>query len=214
MAIRSVLALWWMGWVLAYSVGFAQAAETVQQDRRIEEQKRDELQPSESSVPTRTPTLPGQAQPPTPVGALPIYFLDVSQRYVTYHYDLAKAVVVMRGVDEEYINLEAQLSYLTTQRILPARATRTFDLKMPLRKGLFALALCRTLRTRGGIFFHLFPWSQRYALNELVYQGILSPGHPHDLVSGQEFVSTMSRAVEQLARERRRPPPPQRRQGS
>ena len=203
-----------MGWVLACSVGFAQAAETVQQDRRIEEQKRDELQPSKSSVLPRTPTLPGQAQPPAPIGALPIYFLEVSQRFITYHYDLAKAVVVMRGVDDEYINLEAQVAYVKKQRILPPRLAAAFDPKAPLRKGLFAVALARTLKVRGGVFSHLLPTSQRYALKELVYQGILSPGYPNDVVSGQEFVASVARAVEQLAREQRRPRPPAQRKGS
>ena len=189
-----------------------EAERLTQQDRRVEEQKRDELKPSEVTAPPVT--VPGQAQPPVPIGALPIYFLEVSRRFVTFHYDLAKAAVVMRGVDEQYINLEAQTAYLQEQRLLPPRCAVTFDPKAPLRKGLFAVVLARTLNVRGGVFYHLFPSSQRYALKELVHQGILSPGYPSDLVSGQEFVASVARAVEQIAREQQRPRPPQRREGS
>ena len=192
--------------LLLYAAGPVQAQTSSterlsQQDRRVEETTRDALKPSESPA----PSLPrGRARPSAPTAALPLYFLQTSQRYVTFHYDLAKAMVVLGGVDEDCINLESQVAYLTTQCILPRHLTAHFDPNAPLRKGMLALALCRALHIRGGLFQHLFPIAQRPALKELIYAGILSPGYPGDLVSGQEFVAAINSATEYLLRRRPR----------
>ena len=73
----------------------------------------------------------------------------------------------------------------------------------PLRKGLFAYMLYSALDVKGGITLSLFGVSERYALKELVYQGILSSGNVKDILSGDELVTTTMRAADFIAKKNR-----------
>ena len=119
----------------------------------------------------------------------------LAQKRIAYRYDAAKAMVILMGVDEEHIDLEAQIRYLRSQSLLPRRFRTTFDPMEPLRKGTLAYILRQALGIRGGIALHLLGPSERYALKELGYQGVLSPGYVNDLVSGAELVQAMAEAA-------------------
>lgn len=184
--------------VLVLLDGADARAETVQQERRIEEEKREELKPT-----VDTGQAPSVAQPPAPPVTLPapppiapLYFATLAQKQVVFRYDAAKALVILMGVDEEYINLDSQIAYLKTQGLLPKRFNRQeFDPRQPLRKGEAAYMFLRALKINGGVTLRLFGPTERYALKELAYQGIMAPGHAHDLVSGVELVQVMDQAA-------------------
>lgn len=198
------------GWTLALlAVLWAQEARAqtptlLQQDRRIEEEKRDELSPTLTS-PSAPVTPAPLTKPPVPQPLKEFYFISLLPKRVTFGYDAAKAIVILMGVDEEYIDLSSQVGYLRNSRFLPRRFQRTFDPMQPLRKGVLAYLLYRALEIRGGVALHLFGPTQRYALKELVFRGIMSPGHTNDLVSGQELVQAMSQAADYKLRHSRGP---------
>ncbi len=173
------------------------SAQTVEQDRRIEEQKREELKPTVAAPAISTPQPPigATAPPPVPLPSEDLYFLKLAQKRIAYHYDAAKAIVILMGVDEEYLDLTSQVGYLQEHGLLPARLHDTFDPRAPLRRGVAAYMFRQVLGIRGGIALHLFGGSERYALKELAFQGIMSPGHVNDLVSGAELVQIMSQAA-------------------
>ena len=97
--------------------------------------------------------------------------------------------------DEELIDLDSQVAYLRENGLLSKRFREGFDPMEPLRKGPAAYMFLRALGIRGGIVLHLFGPGERYALKELVFQGMMSPGHVNDLVSGAELVQMMSQAA-------------------
>lgn len=183
--------------VLLLLDGAGVRAETVQQDRRIEEEKREELKPTvlPAAVPSAKPPAPAAAPPaPPPIAAL--YFATLAQKQVVFRYDAAKAIVILMGVDEEHINLDSQVAYLKTHGLLPPRFTREeFDPRQPLRKGEAAYIFLQALKIKGGVVLHLLGPSERYALKELAFQGLMSPGHVRDLVSGVELVQLMDQAA-------------------
>jgi hypothetical protein len=188
---------------LSSTEGWAQ--QTDQQDRRIEEEKRESLKPTLATPPPPTPGKE-RAMPelPVPLPSAAAFFSSLAPKHVTFRYDAAKAIVILMGVDEQYIDLSAQVAYLGANRLLPRRFQTTFDPMAPLRKGLFAYMVYQALDLHGGIALHLFGPTERLALKELVFQGLMSPGHVHDLVSGQELVQVMSQAARyKLARVRR-----------
>ena len=119
----------------------------------------------------------------------------LAQKLIAYRYDAAKAMMILMGVDEEHIDLEAQVRYLQTHGFLPTQFRTSFDPMQPLRKGVLAYMLRQALSIRGGITLHLLGPSERYALKELGYQGLLSPGYVNDLVSGAELVQAMAEAA-------------------
>lgn len=185
--------------VLGAPEAHAQTQAQLQQDRRIEEEKRDELSPTitTSSAPVTPAPL---TKPPVPAPLKELYFISLLPKRVTFRYDAAKAIVILMGVDEEYIDLSAQVSYLQSNQLLPRRFQRAFDPMEPLRKGVLAHALYRALQMRGGIALHLFGPTERHALKELIFRGVMSPGHTNDLVSGQELVQVMSQAADYKVR--------------
>ncbi len=185
--------------------GGAADAQTVQQDRRIEEEKRDSLRPTTTLLPVPS-RLVAPTEPPVPPPIKELYLAGLISKRVAFGYDAAKAIVILMGVDEEYIDLAAQVAYLRDNGMLPKRAQGAFDPMQPLRKGLAAYLFCRALKVPGGVAWHLFGPTQRYALKEMVFRGWMPPGQVSDLVNGAELVQLMNQAaqhrVKQLANRR------------
>jgi hypothetical protein len=107
-------------------------------------------------------------------------------------------IVIIKGIENEYVGLDAQVNYLKKQNYLPRSIKDTFDPMKPLRRGLTAFVLLRVLDIKGGIFLRIFNKSERYALKELLYQGIMSSGNVNEIISGDELASAVTRAVNHL----------------
>jgi len=173
------------------------AAQTIQQDRRIEEEKREELKPTVGPPPTSE--MPGPklgADAPVPVPLKELYFAQLVQKRITFGYDAAKTIAILMGVDEEYLDLTSQVAYLRQHGFLPRRTQQSFDPMQPLRKGLVAYMFRQALGIPGGIALRLFGPSERYALKELAFQGFMAPGHVNDLITGEELVQLATQAAQ------------------
>ena len=58
--------------------------------------------------------------------------------------------------------------------------------------------LCRALNLRGGLWIRLFGLSQRYALKELTYEGIMLPGATNEIVSGRELIFMLTQSAQYI----------------
>ena len=172
------------------------AAPGPQDSRRIEEQKRENLKPTEVHYQKRTEQRSVKRAPLQPDDV--VYLAEMSFRKVTYGYDLCKTLVILKGVENQYIGLDAQVAYLKEQNFLPKNVQDTFDPMKPLRRGLTAYVLRKVLNVKGGIFARLFAESERYALKEMTYEGVMSSGNIHAIISGDELASTITRAVNHI----------------
>lgn len=177
---------------LFYSVCEA-AAPGPQDERRIEEQKREDLKSTKAGYQKKKDT--SQAEPSHLQPDDIFYIADMSFRKITYGYDLCKTIVILKGVDEQYIDLDSQVAYLKEQHLLPKKLQDSFDPMKPLRRGVTAYALRKALNVNGGIFLNIFRESQRYALKELAYEGIMSSGNINEIMDGDELAAAMTRAV-------------------
>lgn len=163
-------------------------------ERRVEEVKREDLKPTQGIV-DEEEKKPQDSKRPPPVDRLELaYLMDLMQRKFTYRYDAIKAVVLILGVENEYLDLDSQLNLLREKKILPKRFEKEFDVKQPLRKGLFAYMIAKTLDLKGGILMRLFGMSERYAIKSLAFEGILPDTNKQDLVAGDEFVIALQEA--------------------
>ncbi len=170
-------------------------AETVEEKRRVEEEKRDDLHSSEVHP------LKQQEEETLPLDVIDrIYFAELMTRKVSFRYDAGKIFVLLMGVENLYIDLNSQIIFLIEKKLLPGKLESDFSPMEPLRKGLFAYMLYRALDVKGGITLSLFGVSERYALKELVYQGILSSGNVNDILTGDELVTTTMRAADFIAK--------------
>jgi len=170
------------------------AAPAPQDDRRIEEQKRNDLKPTEVHYQGKKPVAKGAPLLPDDT----VYLFEMALRKVTYGYDLCKTIVILKGVENDYIGLDSQVRYLKEQNYLPKHLEDTFDPMKPLRRGVTAFVLLRVLDIKGGIFLRVFNESERYALKELLYEGIMSSGNVNEIIGGDELASAITRAVNYL----------------
>ena len=172
-------------------------AQTTEEDRRIEEEKRKSLQATEAGV---VDEKKGRVQPIAPIDL--VYFAELMPRMVTYRYDACKALVVLMGVEDKYIDLDSQVIFLKEKNFLPKKIETEFDPMKPLRKGLAAYMFCKALGIRGGICLTLGGMNERYALKELVHHGIMSSGNVKDIVGGDELVSIVMQSANYIAKKK------------
>lgn len=171
-------------------------AQTPEQARRIEEQKRENLRPTEGKTSKIKEKIP---QPLDPIDL--VYFAELMLKKITYRYDISKAIIILMGVENQFIDLGSQITFLKNENILPKKfEKKEFDVTKPLRKGLTAYMFCKALKIKGGILLTLFGVNQRYALKELVHQGVMSSGNVKDVVSGEELVLILTRAGNYMAK--------------
>ena len=172
-------------------------AQTPEERRGIEEDKREDLRPTEVRISDESKTEPPSKAPIDPIDI--VYFAELIQKKVTFRYDACKALVVLMGVEDQYIGLDSQITFLKEKNLLPKKFESEFDPTQPLRKGLAAYMFCKALEIKGGLSLRIFGMSERYALRELAYQGIMPSGNVQDIVSGEELVSVLMQAANYLA---------------
>ena len=184
--------------LLLFSIIFSPClllAETAEERRRIEEEKRNELRSSEVHP------LKQQKLETLPLSFVDrIYFAELMTRKISFRYDASKIFVLLMGVENQYIDMNSQIIFLKEKNFLPKKLEADFSPREPLRKGLFAYMLYKALEVEGGITLSLFGISERYALKELVYQGILASGNENDILTGEELVSTTMRAADFISK--------------
>jgi len=164
-------------------------AQSLEEKRRIEEGKRESLRPTEGRVPEEKKRT---APPLDPIDL--VYFAELMMKRIAYRYDACKALVILMGVENQFIDLGSQIAFLRKENILPKSFETEFDPTKPLRKGLTAYMFNKALDIKGGLILSLFGINERYSLKELVYQGMMASGNVKDIVSGEELISILTQA--------------------
>lgn len=165
-------------------------------ERRIEEDKRKQLSPSE--VHAKQEIIP----PSTELDrADESYLNQLAFRKISYRYDLYKTITLLKGVEMQYFDLNAQILYIKNNKLAPQNILANPEPNLPLRKGLLAYSIYQSLKLKGGLTNMIFGTSQYYAIKELAYHGIMSSGNINDIVSGEELVSVISQAGNYIARQ-------------
>ena len=190
LAMRRVLAVILVVCFLPY-LGFAQ---TRDDKRRVEEEKRKALQPSEAHV--QKPFAQKAAVKELPTLA---YLQSLLTQEVTTRYDLFRVVIILFGVEDQYRQTTDQIALLKEKNFLPTHPARDYLLNAPLTKGFAAEVFCRALNIRGGLWMRLLGINERRALKELVFENIASGGNVLDKVSGRELVEMFIQAANYLA---------------
>lgn len=162
----------------------------VNEERRIKQGKITSLQPTE------IPSTYGKSPQPLPKEeSEDSYFQDLLSREIAYNKDACKAIVILLGVKDTYADADSQKAFLEESKIIPIKG-RGFDLEAPICKGAAAWMFCRALGIKGGLWLRFFGMSERYALRELVYEGIMPGGSTDEIVNGQELVLMLTKAAE------------------
>jgi len=119
------------------------------------------------------------------------YWRDLSEKDVATWGDAVVLASSLVQNSDELADFSTAESFLQANGFLEGMVIRPAD--APLRRGTTALLYLRLLRIKGGLMFHLFPNSERYAHREAAYQKLLATGKSASFVSGAELISIYSR---------------------
>ena len=179
---------------LGFFVVFSAFSQNAKTDRRIEEEKRRSLQPTEVAAGSLEP-----ANEAVNKNHSSQYINGLFLKNPAYRYDLYKVIAIILGVESKYTDLDSQIEFLKINKIIDEGLPINFKLDKPLRKGLTAYLFCRALDLRGGILARIIGLNERRAIKELDFQGIISDGNVSDYVSGKELIIILTRAANFIA---------------
>ena len=118
------------------------------------------------------------------------FLSDLYNKKISSIADACRAISILLGRDEQFVQ----------DNLLPPSVKKGFKYPQPLRKGQVAYMLCKALDIKGGLWLRFLGLNQRYALRELVYEGIMFSGSVQDFMSGKELLITLTQAVDYLTR--------------
>ena len=170
-------------------------AQKPEDERRIEEEKRQSLRSTEAE------RYKGEQPSPELAKSIELgYFRELVSKRIAFNSDACKALVILLGVEDYAKDFDSQIAFLKKRDIIPKKIETGLNPNEPLRKGLAAYMFCQALGIKGGFWMRLFGSSQRYALKELVYEGILLPGAVNDIVSGKELVLILTKSADYITK--------------
>lgn len=175
--------------VFIFTATLSYSASDNKKIQRVEETKRTELRKSEKDLSSQDPS-------PRKAEIIDGYLQELlSQDTVTIR-DAIKTLILLLRIDDRYPDFSSQVFFFESKHIFPKEIGTNYD--APLTKGIAAFMYCRALEIKGGIFLRVFGPAQRYALREMVYQGIMVEGTVNDLMSGRELVYSLGQGVKYI----------------
>jgi len=173
----------------------AAQTDTQQLDRRIEEEKRKDLRPTEADYYDASKLKVEQEE------ILTADYLDaLVKKEIVTEADGAFVMSVLLGKDENLLDFFARKQFLLDNKILSRKFENEFREEEPLRRGLLAYMVYQALGIKGGLTLRVFGPSQRYAQLELVYRGIMFSGSSSEYLSGEELIYVSVKAAEYRAK--------------
>lgn len=171
-------------------------AQTSEEDRRLEEEKRASLQETAPDV--------GEIdiEALTPAGGELAFFEVLMNKRASTWEDGIQVIFELLGLETDIKDFSARMEYLYHQRSLPLKhygQGYTWKEETLITKGQLAFLLCKALKIKGGLHMRLFGINERYALKEIVFEKIIVRGSPQDLISGKELTLTFLNAVQFLS---------------
>jgi hypothetical protein len=168
-------------------------AQTEESRRRLEEEKREDLRPTEAQY-YETPS------PEAPLESPEAFFVSLKEKKVATQADAAYVVSLLLKEESPVRDFKRHRQILLDHQILSEKKSSEFTEQKPLTHGMLAYLLYQALDIKGGINLKLFGPSQRYAYKELVYQRIMQDKNPREFMSGAELSYTFIKATQFLKR--------------
>lgn len=172
-------------------------AQVAQEQRRVDQEARQGLFPtvSQPSPLQLTPAQRVSLHQHDSVAEVD-YFQDLLSRKYVRRSDVLQAMLLLIGEDPCPLGQAEQIDVLVSKKVIPPQFKDGFSGEALLQRGLSAYMICRALNLKGGLVARLVGLRQRYALNELVFLGIMPGGSIDDRMTSQEFISSFINAAE------------------
>jgi hypothetical protein len=124
-------------------------------------------------------------------GAQLDFWHELATRKLTSNDDAFHGLLLYLDNTDKTATYEDRVAALKSRGLLPAHFSEPAELAV--ERGTIAYAIVKTLHIRGGWVMHIFGASPRYAVKELVDDGIFPPSSPQQTFSGSEYVGVIGK---------------------
>jgi hypothetical protein len=128
------------------------------------------------------------------------FWHQLSDRPVACYDDAFHGLLIYIDGEDTSENYTARVDMLKTRGLL----ARDFDAPptQAVDRGTLAVAIARALKIKGGLMMRATNAAPRYAVRELMYEGVYPPSSPHQTFSGAEFLGVMGKMEDWLRAQR------------
>ena len=115
----------------------------------------------------------------------------LAQQKVTDNDEAFHGLLLFLDASDPNPDYASRVKALEGRRLLPADFADPAD--QAVTRGVLAVALVKALHIDGGLALHLFGPTQRYAVRELVFQGLYPPSSENQTFNGTEFLGIIGK---------------------
>lgn len=119
------------------------------------------------------------------------FWHSLAERHVTSNDEAFHGLLLYVDGKDDSADYSQRVALLKSRGMLPANFSGPSH--QAVDRGILAVCIVKVLNIKGGLFLHLFPQSQRYAVRELVFDGVYPTSSPNQTFSGTEFVGVVGK---------------------
>ncbi len=119
------------------------------------------------------------------------FWHELANRHVTSNDDAFHGILLYTDNHDDSKNYNQRVTTLKSRGLLPASFSEPPN--EAVTRGTLAVAIVKIVGIKGGWVMHVFGPTPRYAVKELVYDGIFPPSSPQQTFSGTEFVGIIGK---------------------
>ena len=119
------------------------------------------------------------------------FWHELEGRAVTSNDDAFHGLLLYADNHDDAKNYDQRVTALKSRGLLPESFSEPANTS--IKRGVLAVAIVKITGIKGGWVMHVFGPTQRYAVKELVYEGIYPSSSPQQTFSGAEFVGIIGK---------------------
>ncbi len=119
------------------------------------------------------------------------FWHSLAERHVTSNDEAFHGLLLYVDGKDDSADYAQRVATLKSRGMLPAGFSGPAH--QAVDRGVLAVGIVKVLDLKGGLFLHLFPKSERYAVRELVFDGVYPSSSPNQTFSGTEFVGVVGK---------------------
>lgn len=124
------------------------------------------------------------------------FWHSLPERPVVANDEALHGLIVLEAGSDSARGYEERVAWARSKRWVGADWNEPAE--EAVQRGVVATAVCRVCGIEGGVIMRLVGPAPRYALRELVYQGIMVDSSEQQAISGTEFLGVVSKAQDYL----------------
>jgi hypothetical protein len=119
------------------------------------------------------------------------FWHELETRPVTSNDDAFHGLLLYVDNHDDAKNYDQRVTALKSRGLLPESFSEPAN--TGIKRGVLAVAIVKITGIKGGWVMHVFGPTERYAVKELIYEGIYPASSPQQTFSGAEFVGIIGK---------------------